>query len=291
MDEKNKRNFIEGFECIAPTIFSFDPPGVAEDDPSESSLDTNSPSLILLFSWTGAVPQHIAKYTSTYRAMFPSTPIMVITTVIKDLICRSSKKKQHCLLLAIEAIISHEIDSNILVHCFSEGGSHKAVQFAKTFLKRTGRKLPIETLCLDSTPGNPRYLMLADAFKKSLPPNVVIRFMGMLAAYSILASFWTCYILIGPNKNIITKTRRGLDDGNLWDTKAPRCYLYSKADKLIFWKDIEEHSEGAEGRGAPVIMVKFQDSAHCSHIKEDREVYWRAVEKTWHSRAQERSFI
>jgi len=278
---------IEGSCRLTPSIFTLTPQAATPDHSSDQTL-TDTPSLILLFSWTGALPQHIAKYTTAYTSLYPSTPILVITTSIKDLIYRSSKSKQKCLAPAISFLTTQNLTSNILVHCFSEGGSHKAVQFASSFLNTTGTKLPISTLILDSTPGNPQYLMLASAFKKSLPRNAVIRFVGMLAAYSILASLWTGYLIVGPNKNIITKTRLSLDDDEMWDTNVPRCYLYSEADSLIFWKDIEDHGQAAEGRGTSVTMVKFQGSAHCRHIQENEGRYWDAVRRTWEGRGMEK---
>jgi len=44
------------------------------------SSPTYSPKkpLILLFTWMGAAPKHIAKYTVAYRHLFPSARIVLI---------------------------------------------------------------------------------------------------------------------------------------------------------------------------------------------------------------------
>lgn len=51
---------------------------------------------------------------------------------------------------------------------------------------------------------------------------------------------------------------------------------------MVFWKDIEEHAETAEGLGCGVTRVPFEKSAHAGHIMEDAKKYWEAVEKVWY---------
>jgi len=148
------------FVYIAPSIHFRRAKAVAADSDSESAMKLQDPEFIFLFTWTRAQPHHIAKYTSGYTKLFPSSPIMAI----KELLYRTSAKKQRFLIPAILTILSSHPDSNFLVHCFSEGGAHKSVQFAKAFLKATGRCLPVSALCLDSarnTPKWPKYVEIS----------------------------------------------------------------------------------------------------------------------------------
>jgi hypothetical protein len=303
MDKPTHSDAIPGFTSIAPSIYTYTPKGttpyVPSSNPSTTTITTptsttisQDPSLILLFTWTGALPAHIVKYTTHYQTLYPTSPILLITTTIADLIYRRSTTKQRNLTPAIYHLFTDSLSSNapssILVHCFSEGGSHKAIQFARTYLQHTGAKLPVSALILDSTPGHPRYFRLASAFKKSLPQNPIIRSLGMVAAYSILASLFAAYAVTSPSANIITKTRNALNDDRIWDAKAPRCYLYSKADSLISWRDIEEHGLEAEKIGARAELVRFEGSAHCAHMRGDEERYWGAVVGTWKGRGGEK---
>ncbi|KAE9362756.1 hypothetical protein N431DRAFT_391260 [Stipitochalara longipes BDJ] len=248
---------------------------------------SNSPSLILLFSWTGAQQRHISKYVKGYEKLFPTSPVLVIGTSIKDLIVRSSAEKQRNLQSTIDVVINSGLShSNVLVHCFSDGGSNKAVEFAEAYHTRTGEKLPCQTLCLDSTPGHPRYFNYTAAFQKSLPQNIIVRCFGLLLGMITLAIFWfSYYVLIGFENNVITKTRRRLEDERYWSPKTtPRLYLFSEADDMIYWKDIERHGVEAAKNGVQTALVRFRNSGHCNHVKEDESKYWSAVREVWEMR-------
>jgi hypothetical protein len=136
-------------EHLSPSIFICKPniPTIENDSAPITTLQP--PNLILLFSWTGAQHKHITKYTSGYTARFPTTPIMVITTSINDLTYRTSSKKRRSLLPAITTIAnSATLNTNILLHAFSEGGSSTSVRFAKAFRDHTRRRLPLSALIL-----------------------------------------------------------------------------------------------------------------------------------------------
>jgi hypothetical protein len=284
MDQPTE-SFISGFEHISHSLWQYSPQSQPFDDKNTLS-PTNSPDLILLFSWTGAIGKHVSKYTETYQKLFPSTPILVITTSLKDLCFRSSINKQ----VRLAPIINHIQKTfgnleNILVHCFSEGGSNKAVEFAEAYHTFVGEKLPCMALCLDSTPGNPRFWNLCNAFKRSLPHNRIVRASGLVVGSVVLGGAWALYTVVkGREDNVISKTRQRLNDENFWSLDIPRAYLFSKSDDLIEWKDIKEHADDAAGRGVPTRQACFVKSAHCGHIKEDADEYWKVVMTTWESR-------
>lgn len=72
-------------EQLSPNISLYQPKVSTVENGSAPTPSLKHPNLILPFSWTGAQQKHITKYTLGYFARFPSTPIMVITTSIKDL--------------------------------------------------------------------------------------------------------------------------------------------------------------------------------------------------------------
>ena len=59
--------------------------------------------------------------------------------------------------------------------------------------------------------------------------------------------------------------------------EAPRLYIYSRADPLIHWADVQDHISEASRIGYAVDEVAFQKSGHCSHAMDDPEKYWAAV--------------
>ncbi len=273
----------QDFYVQAPSIWIRHPKSYSPTSSISSGRTStqNTPSLILFFSWTSASPSPISKYSADYIEMFPNVPIMIIMTTLSDLAFRSDRHKQSVLAPAVEYIISRHLELNIHTHCFSEGGSHKAIQFAKAYLSKTGNKLPITSLCLDSTPGDHQYHRIARAFSLSLEPNALLRILGLIFAYLMLTILWCFYAFYGPKKNLMTRIRRGLEDQRLWNTQhIPRCYLYSMNDSLIKYQDVERHARKAEKKGVPVLLAAFHESEHCHHVREDREKYWAAVQWT-----------
>jgi hypothetical protein len=282
-------SIIPGFTVLAPSIYECSPPSAYKLS-SSIAPETDAPSLIILCSWTGANSKHVAKYTTDYRRLFPSTRILVIATTAKDLCFRNSKRKQERLRPAVDSISSLEYlnaggnDASILMHVFSEGGSNKACELAEAYHTTTGKRLPVSALCLDSTPGHPRYLRLCKALNKSLPQIPVLRHTGLMFGGAALGALWLTYLLVkGSENNVITRTRRRLLDPKIFDLSAPRCYLYSKEDTLIAWQDVCEHATESSHLGMPVTEELFEGSGHVGHARQEPERYWNAVLYTWRS--------
>jgi hypothetical protein len=286
-NRKTTNATIPSFELIAPSIWVYNSRPEYRATPL-ALQNCVAPSLVVLCTWTGAQNRYIAKYTAEYRTRFPSSSIMVITTSAKDLCFRNSARKQWRMRPAIEYIsnlrylAAQNFNNGILLHVFSEGGSNKACELAEAHYESTGTRLPVSALCLDSTPGHPRYLRLCEALNKSLPQIPVIRHIAILFASAVLGSIWMLYTGIkGFENNVISRTRRRLNDPIYWDLTAPRCYLYSKTDTLIAWQDVYEHLEQSASAGISVTEVQFENSGHVGHAKEEPRRYWDAVLATW----------
>lgn len=284
---------MPGFRPLGPSIFVQDNQYNACHQrwyqlPQSTAPD--HPDLILITSWTGALPRHIAKYTRSYNALYPDAPIMLITTHITDLVLHSTKHKAAALAPAVEYLRQRNSTSGsnrILMHAFSDGGSNKAVCLAEAYLASTGRRLPVAASVLDSTPGTARYSSNLVAFRRSLPSNAALRAVGLLIGALLLAVHWVLFcIFVGQEQNVLSKTRRRLNDETLWDLAAmSRTYVFSQADDLISWRDIEDHAaDAAETLGTTSMLVRFKESGHCCHAKENEEYYWNAVRRTWESR-------
>jgi len=147
----------------------------------------------------------------------------------------------------------------------------------------------VRAFLLDSTPGTPRYTSNVAAFKRSLPRHPVARALGLPVGASVLGVHWFLFCLfVGYDNNIISQTRRALNDDALWDdVRAPRTYLFSERDDLIDWHDVERHGkETAEALGVRSLLVKFKEAGHCGHARGNEGLYWGAVRRTWDSRAE-----
>jgi hypothetical protein len=273
------------FVHIAPSIHFRRAKAMAADSDSESAMDLQDPDLILLFTWTGAQPHHIAKYTSGYAKIFPSSPIMVITTSLNNLLYRSSAKNKRSLIPAILTILSSHLDSNFLIHCFSESGAHKAIQFAKAFLKSTGRRLPISAVCLDTARGTLNHAKKPQACRTPTKGTPALQTLISLLAYTLAPSSWTTYptdfspFLSDSNHTCtFNKSRQALNDPRLWDIHSPRCYLFSTTDKFTHPDSVASHARSAEELGARrVILAQFEELKSSSN----GEKYWMTVQQTW----------
>jgi hypothetical protein len=282
------RSVITDFKCIENSFWVREP--VAS---SISDTTAVEPRLILLMTWTGALGKHISTYTTRYVTSFPRSTIVVVTTSSADFMYRSSKRKRMHLQPVVQYIIklfspkTLSESRGILLHAFSEGGSHKSCELASEYLKATTQKLPVMALVLDSTPGCPRFTRLCSALATSFPPIFIIKQLALAIAIVVLAITWTLYHVIkGYENNPVSRARRQLLDSRLFDISIPRCYMYSKLDRLIAWEDINEHVRSARGQGSVVLDYVFETSGHVDHAKVDPDRYWSGVKSVW-QRSQE----
>lgn len=162
----------------------------------------------------------------------------------------------------------------MLVHIFSEGGANKGCELAVAYHAATKTRLPISAMCLDSTPGHPRFLKLCSALAKSFPPIPVLKQTATLVAVLIVGVVWAVYHLFkGYENNPVSRSRKQLNDSNLFDLTIPRCYLYSTSDALVAWRDIHEHAGELIKLGGCSTEIVFERSGHVSHARIDPKQY------------------
>lgn len=251
--------------------------------PSSGLKTKNGPSLIVLCTWMSANRKHIAKYTEQYRQTHPEAEILVVESSIADIFYRTNKTQQTRLCLARDIVKSHLTTTNngkqprILLHVFSNGGAQTAVQLA-TSLPPSQRPHAFSALILDSCPGEATYARSVQAMSLSLPKNPFAQYLGPPLIHLTLCLFYLA-IFVCRFETVITRSRRLLNDPEMFGLGAPRLYIFSKRDELVPWGDVESHAEDAGRRGyLGGGRVCFEDSAHCAHAMVHREQYWGAVE-------------
>jgi hypothetical protein len=241
-----------------------------------------------------AAPKHILKYTALYQTHYPTSSILLVTNSVPDLFYPSYLHAQRLIpaILAIESSLRVAIESNtppkVLLHCFSNGGSNVATQLAASYYQKTGQPLPIRAMIIDSAPGTARFRSGVRAMAYSLPPGPVIRLLGTFLIW-IFVILYAIFHEITRLENAITIIRRNLISKHFFNSSAARCYLYSKADELVAWQDVEEHADEAEAEGWSVSRTVFEDTPHAGHIRgsENERKYWAAVDLTWKRREME----
>jgi hypothetical protein len=250
---------------------------------------------VILCSWTGARLRPVEHYVRKYRDIFPLAGILVITTSAKDFILRSSKCKQKRLVPAVDFLrdtmkgVPARDWSGILMHVFSEGGSHKACEFAMAYHTATLCPLLVSAMCLDSTPGVPRFRRLCNALALTFPDACCLRSMASAVAFVTLGGMWIVYYaVLGYENNPVSRARVCLLDEKYFSKTAPRCYFYSEEDALVWSKDVEAHATASTTRKIPVTMKKFA-SEHVMHAQKHANAYWAAVMAVWVQRDQQAS--
>jgi hypothetical protein len=316
------RNTIDNFVCLGPTVhitarhaysygmntdathYSSGAPTLAPSLAAEAAAEAangkaadsqDAPDLIIITSWTGALPKHIAKYTEAYKDIFPTAPVLLVTTSVGDLTDpRPFKKKAAVLEPALRfietLILSRNTEHfNIFLHSFSDGGSYKATTLARAFVEHAGYRLPIAATLFDSSPGSPRFSSNMAALKRTLPKNWAVRLVPLVlgTAWLVAAFGFHRGLLRGrEQKDVLTKTRRAMNDTALWPVAGvARTYLFSEADDLIAWRDVLDHAElSARQHGVVSLVVKYDSTAHCNHMRGNEDHYWGVVRKTWEGR-------
>jgi pimeloyl-ACP methyl ester carboxylesterase len=228
-----------------------------------------------------ALPKHVAKYTSSYEKLFPSSRILVLVTTTAHILTQPERQRIQDLEPALSIIQGIQPHEKVLLHAFSNGGASAIWTVARTHHARTGKRLPVTKTVFDSTPGSQSYEISLAAFTVALPKNPVVRAVGSLVL-RVFLGMWYVYDLVTRSEKFIDKIRNGLNDTRLFDVGVERLYIYSMADKLVPWEAVEEHAREAEGMGFKVRMERYRESGHCAHLLDDEKRYWGAVvEALW----------
>lgn len=75
---------MDGFTKLAPSIWLREPAPPLSSPPS----GLLPPSLIVLCTWVGARPKHIAKYVAEYLGRYPAAALLVLESNLVDMTYR-----------------------------------------------------------------------------------------------------------------------------------------------------------------------------------------------------------
>ncbi|MCJ1432470.1 hypothetical protein MMC27_001827 [Xylographa pallens] len=269
---------LSHFVQINPSVYVYEAPkSTTETD--KATAKHGHPDIVLLLSWSGANIKHVAKYTPGYIDLYPTAQIILVTSAFTDFVFGGSASKKLQLDPVIQIFISNP-DARILVHLFSNGGSHKLWRLAKLYKTTQGQLLPMNALVLDSAPGTATFERSAEALAYEMPQPWYLRLPGFTLLYLFLFIFGVVLTIAGWT-NTIDRVWKELNDPDLISVQAIREYIYSKADRLVFWKDVEDHADEAEAKGYQVKKETFEDTGHVAHMRLEYERYWNEIAALW----------
>lgn len=252
----------------------------------------DTPNVILLFTWMGAEPKHIAKYISKYIELFPTASIILIRTHLFDIIFLPPIVLKRRYEPALAKILSlnqtskkNHTEPRVLVKAFSNGGAFAFLHFAGFYYSLTGSVIPINAIIFDSGPAIGDLARGVAAIMAVVPRNPVLWYPVVFLLNIFLRLLWARDTVL-RRKSVVRRTYFGLNEPRLLPNGVPRLYLYSKADTMVDWREVEAHARNAEENGASgkTELVKFEKSEHVAHVREDAEKYWDAVRMCWKSR-------
>ncbi|KAK4228054.1 hypothetical protein QBC38DRAFT_476060 [Podospora fimiseda] len=257
--------------------------------PSSSPPAGTDPKLILLSTWMSARPTHILKYLTPYLSLYPSSPILLLRSSPRHFLSPFSLPQElDPAVTYFQSIFSNDTPPSdispqpqLLIHAFSNGGS---LLYALLRLRITINSLPRYTIIFDSTPGQFRYWPSFWAFTASFSGWrywIIAPVMHLIVSF-----FYVWHVIIGRGKSgPLAKLAAGHNDfEKLGGREVRRTYIYGKGDKLVDWRDVEEHAGDAENRGfKSVRKEEFVGTGHVAHGRGEGNVgrYWGVVRGTW----------
>ncbi|RHZ64304.1 putative DNA repair protein (Rad57) [Aspergillus thermomutatus] len=254
----------------------------------------SDPSLIILCTWLGgASPRRINKYVARYRAIFPESSILLITTTLPDITIRPFSMLRARLKPAREAIchiFSQKAEdttgckNDALLHAFSHGGCNTAIQLALSMKENSGpdalHHLPLRGVIFDCCPGETDFRRSYNAAVLSLPRGgKLVQLVGRAVLYTTVGTI-TSIQNMGLMSSV-NDLRHQLNDEAVLGRQVRRLYMCSRADTTVDWRDVLSHMETAREQGYQANGVIFRNSPHCALMLEDEKKYWTSIEQFW----------
>lgn len=274
---------------LSPFVSVYEPAGSSSSS-SEPSDSNDAPKLILVASWMDARDLHIAKYVSRYQTLFPSSKILLVKSIFKQVLWGLEGVK------AVEPAIPYlrsQVDSgylsaspskpDILVHLFSNGGVATTKRLSQVYRQKTGQAFPLHAAVYDSCPGVFGFWGSYKAIMMSVPKGILLRW--------ILAPFIHFFNLAVLFSEVVLRRPSGITANAIYHNdptklqQIVRTYIYSRNDLMIDWRHVENHAKQAQAAGFKVRRKLF-DGAHVAHMMSDKERYWKVVMETWKTAVQ-----
>ena len=284
--------------------------------------------LVIMCTWLGAAPKHIAKYTTLYQSIAPRAKILLIQSGMR-IITSTYNRQAREIKPAVKTLMdvlgecgigapvngkgqnegsdstdhllgsinnSHANGSakpkaspKILFHTFSNGGANSATQLLINLHVVLGRPLPIIGMVCDSCPAKGTYNKSYVSFLYALPKGFFGQVFGRILCHAILimlhASIW-----LGRYSNPGALIRESLLEPQYICAKFPQdeeeamgrvVYIFSKEDKMTYWKDVTDHAAEARAKGWEVVEILVHGSVHCGHLQKGSDKYADAVKQIW----------
>lgn len=277
--------------------------------PLSSSILLHAPEkpatgqLIILATWMGGQPKHIAKYISLYKQLTPDAKILLIKCTLDSMLYPYPIQRRNIrpAIAPISEVLNEcgytssntnpDTPPRILLHVFSNGGANSISQLLRVWRQEMEAPLPLSGLIVDSALAVGGFHQNYYGFLRSMPSNFF--FQKIIGPPALLFALFVLEtsIALGRYPRPETLYRECLLDEDLVQVEARSekdgvrgkrvCYFASTKDETTPWRDVISHSEEAKKRGWDVEMHMWDDTVHCNHLGKHETEYTTAVRGVW----------
>ncbi|KAK4878639.1 hypothetical protein RN001_011145 [Aquatica leii] len=227
--------------------------------------------IVILFGWAGCNDKHLCKYSQIYDDKGFIT--LRYSAPLKFIFWQRSRLKP-----IGERLVKLLYDMNfenhpIIVHCFSNGGAFLLYNF---LLALRQKSIQLKGVIFDSSPGYRRLVSLYKAISTIVGGNIFYNLFLSILISLFLVIIWQYEIIKGyfASDNYQSNPVKYLQ---IEDNKCPQYFIFSKADDLIYYKDVEEFMDLRRARGVDVSYLKLDDSPHLKHYLYYKKEYLDGV--------------
>ncbi|XP_072919091.1 transmembrane protein 53 isoform X2 [Hemitrygon akajei] len=234
--------------------------------PRECYPDLKEDPVTILLGWAGCQDKHLAKYSYIYKNQgcvvlrYPTPWQQIFFPGILSKNLHYTARKLLDLLFDI-GIEEHPI----LFHVFSNAGSMLYCQIVELFNQTETKYATLNVVgaIFDSAPGDKNLLGGIRALNTVLSPSINI----FVRCFAILIFTSTAFfrVLFYPVTRFISLSF--YDALKAEPSRWPQLFLYSKADEIISYKDIERMIKARKLLNIEVQSMDFITSQHVSHFK------------------------
>lgn len=229
--------------------------------------------VVILLGWAGCRDKHLSKYSSIYNTQGCVT--VRYTAPLKTVFISESfgyKELRSTAHKLLEILFDYEVENNpIFFHVFSNGG----FMLYRYMVELLQSHKQFSSLCVvgtvvDSAPGSQNVRGALRALKTTLGPNV-----NVLLRCFLLALFAVMVVLLRVVLYPLTKYFHKNHYDAMMERPAPwpQMYLYSRADRVIRYRDVERMVRALQEKGLSVESFDFITPAHVSLFRDCPEDY------------------
>ena len=234
---------------------------------TEFSSSNEVKPVVAILGWNSSRDKHIAKYSAIFEDKGFDT--VCITAHPFNTFFRTGSKVKQISEYLLDILNGMGCSQRpVFLYAFSNGGCAMYFHMMEALTTKGHihhNAMPVVGTIFDSCPINPN-MDSVKIVQESVTDAIHMPLVRPLVWYGLGI---TVPLLVKFNTTI----KRFMEDLTNSSLTCPELILYSKADKLAPYKDIETYIKAIENRGVDVTARCWEESSHVNHYREHTEEY------------------